>query len=63
MFGPEVLLAALGLGSSGVVALWRIASALGRYEARTALVLETMGKMLGDHEDRLRDLEQHPRTR
>jgi hypothetical protein len=63
VFGPEVFLAALGLGSSGVVALWRIASALGRYEARTALVLESLGKMLGDHEDRIRELEQHGRGR
>jgi hypothetical protein len=58
-----VLLVALGLGSSGVVALWRIASSLGRYEARTALVLESLDKMLSDHEERLRDLEQPGRSR
>lgn len=63
MFGPEVLLAALGLGSSGVVALWRIASSLARYETRTALVLESLSKMLADHEGRLRELEQPDRSR
>lgn len=61
--GPEILLAAMGLGGSGVVALWRIATALGKYEARTALVLEGLGKMLADHEDRLRDLEHQGRGR
>jgi hypothetical protein len=59
MLGPELLLAVIGLGSSGVIALWRISFALGRYEARTATVLESISKMLSDHESRIRDLE-HP---
>ena len=44
MLGPELLLAVIGLGSSGVIALWRISFALGRYEARTATVLESISK-------------------
>lgn len=57
MFGVEVYVALIGVGSSGVIALWRIASALSRYETRTALVLETLNKLVTDHELRIRDLE------
>lgn len=63
MFGVEVYLALIGVGSSGVVALWRIASALSRYETRTALVLETLNKLVTDHEVRIRDLERPPHSR
>jgi len=57
VFGVEVYVALIGVGSSGVIALWRIASALSRYETRTALVLETLNKLVTDHELRIRDLE------
>ncbi len=63
MFGVEVYLALIGVGSSGVVALWRIASALSRYETRTALVLETLNKLVTDHETRIRGLEREDRGR
>ena len=63
MLGPELLLAVLALGGSGVAALWKISFSLGRYEARTALVLEGLGRMLEDHEDRIRGLEQPSRNR
>lgn len=63
MLGVELVLAVVGLGSSGVIALWRIANSLGKYEARTALVLESLGKMLADHESRLRELEHNPQGR
>lgn len=56
--GPEILLAILSLGGAGVTALWKISWSLGRYEARTALLFEGLGKILADHEGRLRDLEQ-----
>lgn len=61
--GPEILLAILSLGGAGVTALWKISWSLGRYEARTALVLEGLGKMLADHEGRIRDLEHPTRSR
>lgn len=63
MFGPEVLIAALALGGSGVAALWKISWSLGRYEVRTALVLEGLGEMLKDHESRIRGLERPDRDR
>jgi hypothetical protein len=61
--GPEILLAILSLGGAGVTALWKISWSLGRYEARTASVLEGLGLMLKDHEDRLRTLEKPDRHR
>ena len=61
--GPEILLAILSLGGAGVMALWKISWSLGRYEARTASVLEGLGLMIKDHEDRLRTLEQPGRGR
>ena len=44
-------------GTSGVIALWRIANGLGRFESRTTTILEGVNIMLRDHEDRLRQLE------
>lgn len=55
--GPEVIIALAALGGSGVMALWKIANGLGRFEARTGTILEGIQKMLTDHEGRLRDLE------
>jgi len=55
--GPEAIIALGALGCSGVVALWKIANGLGRFEARTGTILEGIQKMLTDHEGRLRDLE------
>ena len=55
--GPEVIVALAALGGSGVMALWKIANGLGRFEARTGTILEGIEKMLTDHEDRLRNLE------
>jgi hypothetical protein len=55
--GPEAIVALVGLGGAGVMALWRIANGLGRFEARTGTILEGIQKMLGDHETRLRELE------
>lgn len=54
---PASIIALAGLGATGVAALWKIANGLGRFEARTGTILEGIQKMLGDHEDRLRDLE------
>jgi hypothetical protein len=51
---------ALG-GASGVVALWRIANGLGRFESRTTTILEGVNIMLKDHEDRLRAIEMRKR--
>jgi ABC-type phosphate/phosphonate transport system ATPase subunit len=56
--GPEAIIALVGLSGSGVLALWKIANGLGRFEARTSTILEGIQKMLSDHESRLRDLEQ-----
>jgi hypothetical protein len=55
--GPEAIIALGALGCSGVVALWKIANGLGRFEASTGTILEGIQKMLTDHEGRLRDLE------
>ncbi len=62
MLGPEILIACVGLGGTGVVALFKISFTLGRYESRTAAVLEGISVMLKDHEERIRDLER-PSTR
>ena len=55
--GPEIVIAAIGLGSGGVAALWKIANGLGRFEARTTTILGGIQEMLKDHEERLRDVE------
>ena len=47
----------LTLGGSGVVALWRIANGLGKFESRTTTILNALEVMLQDHEDRLRHIE------
>lgn len=54
---PVTITAILGLGGSGVVALWKIANGLGMFEAKTTTILGAMQVMLSDHEDRLRDIE------
>jgi hypothetical protein len=54
---PASVIALAALGGSGVMALWRIANGLGRFEARTGTILEGIQKMLNDHEERIRDLE------
>jgi hypothetical protein len=61
--GPEILLAVLSLGGAGVTALWKISWCLSRYETRTAAVLEGLGVMLKDHEERIRGLERPGRDR
>jgi hypothetical protein len=54
---PASVIALAALGGSGVVALWRIANGLGRFEARTTAILENMQLMLVDHEARIRIIE------
>lgn len=54
---PATIVALLGLGGSGVVALWKIANGLGRFESRTTTILEGVQTMLQDHEIRLREIE------
>jgi len=54
---PATIIALLGLSGSGVLALWKIANGLGRFEARTSTILEGIKQMLMDHEDRLREIE------
>jgi hypothetical protein len=51
------IIALLGVSGSGVVALWKIANGLGRFEARTSTILEGIKEMLIDHEERLREIE------
>ena len=51
------IIALLGVSGSGVVALWKIANGLGRFEARTSTILEGIKQMLMDHEERLREIE------
>ncbi|MEB3353325.1 MAG: hypothetical protein VKM34_03705 [Cyanobacteriota bacterium] len=46
-------------GGSGVVALWKIANGLGRFESRTTTILEGVNTMLKDHEERLREIERN----
>jgi hypothetical protein len=55
--GPELVIAAIGLGITGVTALWKIANGLGRFEARTTTILSGIQEMLSDHEERLRSME------
>ena len=57
---PATIVALVGLGGSGVMALWKIANGLGRFESRTTTILEGVQVMLRDHEDRLRNLERQP---
>lgn len=54
---PASIIALVALGGSGVAALWKIANGLGRFEARTTVILEGIKDMLADHEDRLREIE------
>lgn len=54
---PASIIALAALGGSGVAALWKIANGLGRFEARTTVILEGIKDMLADHEDRLREIE------
>ena len=54
---PASVIALAALGGSGVMALWRIANGLGRFEARTTAILENMQVMLRDHEARIRSIE------
>jgi predicted ABC-type transport system involved in lysophospholipase L1 biosynthesis ATPase subunit len=54
---PVSIIALIGLGGSGVAALWSIANGLGRFEARTTTILEGLKAMLVDHEERLREIE------
>ena len=56
---PASIIALLTLGGSGVVALWRIANGLGRFESRTTTILEGVKTMLEDHEIRIRDIERN----
>lgn len=56
---PATIFALVGLGGSGVVALWKIANGLGRFEERTTVILGGISKVLMDHEERIRDLERH----
>jgi hypothetical protein len=51
------VIALVSLGASGVMALWKIANGLGRFESRTTTILEGVQVMLKDHEDRLRSVE------
>lgn len=57
---PATLAALLGLGGSAVMALWRIANGLGKFEAKTTTILGAMQVMLQDHEERLRIIERRP---
>ena len=54
---PATIIALLSLSGSGVVALWKIANGLGRFESRTSTILEGIKEMLQDHETRLREVE------
>ena len=54
---PVSIIAFIGIGGSGVAALWRIANATGKFEAKTTTILGAMQVMLQDHEERLRAIE------
>jgi ABC-type molybdate transport system ATPase subunit len=54
---PATITAVLGLGGAGVMALWRIAGGLGKFEAKTTTILGAMQVMLQDHEERIRVIE------
>ena len=53
---PISIFSVLG-GGSGVIALWKIANGLGRFESRTTTILEGVNTMLKDHEERIRTIE------
>jgi hypothetical protein len=53
---PVTIFSVMG-GGSGVLALWKIANGLGRFESRTTTILEGVNTMLKDHEDRIRNIE------
>jgi hypothetical protein len=53
---PISIFSVLG-GGSGVLALWKIANGLGRFESRTTTILEGVNTMLKDHEERIRSIE------
>jgi len=55
---PISIFSVLG-GGSGVIALWKIANGLGRFESRTTTILEGVNTMLKDHEERIRTIERH----
>lgn len=54
---PASIIALIALGGSGVAALWQIATATGKFEAKTTAILGAMQAMIQDHEDRLRHIE------
>ena len=54
---PISIIALVGLGGSGVAALWKIAAGLGKFEAKTTTILGAMQVMLQDHEERIRVIE------
>jgi len=54
---PASIIALVGLGGSGVAALWKIANGLGKFEAKTTTILGAMQVMLEDHEERIRSIE------
>lgn len=56
---PASIIALVGLGGSGVAALWRIANGLGKFESKTTTILGAMQVMLQDHEERLRSIERN----
>jgi hypothetical protein len=56
---PASIIALLGLGVTGVTALWKIANGLGKFEAKTTTILGAMQVMLEDHEDRIRSIERN----
>lgn len=56
---PASIIALVGLGGSGVAALWRIANGLGKFEAKTTTILGAMQVMLQDHEERIRSIERN----
>lgn len=56
---PASIIALVGLGGSGVAALWRIANGLGKFESKTTIILGAMQVMLQDHEERIRSIERN----
>lgn len=56
---PASIIALVGLGGSGVAALWRIANGLGKFESKTTTILGAMQVMLQDHEERIRSIERN----
>jgi predicted ABC-type transport system involved in lysophospholipase L1 biosynthesis ATPase subunit len=56
---PASIIALVGLGGSGVAALWKIANGLGKFEAKTTTILGAMQVMLEDHEERIRSIERN----